>query len=184
MRNYRIISLTALLVAAGFAGGADPKELKSPAISDKVFRQTSSLFLDDPLNKSARDWARLVLLYSLQTSNAAVIFGREELHWTGLDRDEPRSLLLLAAYSVGNIQSQLNSGIKRNDRYSGLLTLFRVYRALHEQNGQFRIPAVEDLLALHEDAKLVQHLEKLDAKKPAKLTPAEEKAIRDLMRTR
>jgi hypothetical protein len=184
MNNCRTISLTLLVLVFGSSSLAEQKDRKGPEISDKVFRQSSALFLDDPLNKSAPDWARLILLYSQQTSSAAVVFGREELSWSGLDRDHPRSLLLLAAYSAGNIQSQLNSGVKRNDRYSGLLTLFRVYRALREQNEQFRISSVDDLLALHEEGKLVPRLQNLEAKKPVKLTPAEEEAIHKLMRTR
>jgi hypothetical protein len=183
MNHCRIITLMMLFLAFA-AVHAGQRDRSGPEISDKVFRQTSALFLEDPLNKSARDWARLIMLYSLQTSNAAIVFGREELRWAGLDRDDSRSLLLLAAYSAGNIQSQLNSGVKRNDRYSGLLTLFRVYRALREQNEQFRVSAVDELLALHEEAKLVPHLQRLDEKKSAKLTPAEEKVIRDLMRIR
>lgn len=184
MNNCRTILLTLLLLAFGSAVGAGEKGRKGPEITDQIFRQTSSLLLGDPLNRSARDWARLILLYSQQTSNAAVILGKEESHWIGLDGNDPRSLLLLAAYSAGNIQSQLNSGIKRNDRYSGLLTLFRVYRALREQSKQFRIAAVDDLLTLHREAKLVPHLQKLDAAQSAKLTPAQEEAIRQLMRVR
>ncbi len=184
MNTCRTISLTLLVLVLGFPSLAGQKDRKGPEISDKVFRQSSSLFLDDPLNKSAPDWARLILLYSQQTSNAALALSREELLWSGLDQDEPRSLLLLAAYCSGNIQSQLNSGVKRSDRYSGLLTLFRVYRALRMQNDQFRITTVDDLLTLHEEGKLVSHLQNLEAKKPAKLTPAEEEAIRKLMRTR
>jgi len=184
MNTCRAISLTLLVLVFGSSSLAEQKARKGPEISDKVFRQSSSLFLDDPLNKSAPDWARLILLYSQQTSNAAVVLGREELSWSGIDREDSRSLLLLAAYSAGNIQSQLNSGVKRNDRYSGLLTLFRVYRALRQQNEQFRISTVDDLLTLHEEGKLVPHLQNLEARKPAKLTPAEEEAIRKIMRTR
>lgn len=184
MNTRRKISLIVALFAVLASVYADEKDRKSPIISEKTFRQTSSLFLEDPLHSSARDWARLILLYSQQSSNAAVVLSKEELRWAGLDRGDPHSLLLLAAYSAGNIQSQLNSGVKRNDRYSGVLTLFRVYRALREKNERFRVSAVDDLLALHERDKLVPHLQKLDAKTPAKLTSGEQELIRRLMRVR
>lgn len=184
MNARRTILLAVLLFAFGPAGHADDKDSKGPKISDQIVRQTSSLLVEDPLSRSARDWARLILLYVQQTSNAAVVLGREELRWADVDKDDPRSLLLLAAYAAGNIQSQLNSGVKRNDRYSGLLTLFRVYRALREQKAQFRIAAVDDLLALHKEGKLMPHLQKLDEKKQVRLTPAEEKALRNLMKPR
>ncbi|HTU94080.1 MAG TPA: hypothetical protein VMF69_28625 [Gemmataceae bacterium] len=178
-----------LLLAFVSAGHADDKKNKGPEITDKIFRQTSSLLLDDPLNKSAPDWSRLILLYALGKPNADFVLGPEELRWIGLEKDDRRSLLLLAAYSSGNIQSQLNSGVKRNDRYSGLLSLFRVYRALrdqtlHDQKKSFTLAAVDELLALHKEAKLLPHLQKLEEKKQAKLTPAEDQAIQRLMRTR
>ena len=184
MNARRTILLAVLLLAFASAGRADDKDSKGPTISDQIVRQTSSVLLEDPLNKSARDWARLILLYTQQKSNVEVLFGSEELRWSGVEKGDPSSLLLLAAYAAGNIQSQLNSGVKRNDRYSGLLTLFRVYRALREKNAQFRIAAVEDLLARHKEAKLTPHLQKLEEKKSAPLTPAEEAALRNLLRPR
>lgn len=184
MNVKRTLPLAALLLAISSAAGADDKDSKGPKVPDQMVRPTCSLFVADPLNKSARDWARLILLYTQQTSNAEVVFGSEELRWAALEKNDSRSLLLLAGYAAGNIQSQLNSGVKRNDRYSGLLTLFRVYRALREQNAQFRVAAVDNLLALHKEAKLTPHLQKLEEQKPARLTPAEDAALRNLMRAR
>jgi hypothetical protein len=184
MNVGRTILFAVLLLAFGAAGYAGDKDSKGPKITDKIFRQTSALLLDDPLSRSARDWSRLILLYALETPNAASAFSSEELRWAGVEKDDPRSLLLLAAYAAGNIQSQLNSGVKRNDRYSGLLTLFRVYRVLRDQKKPLQIAAVDDLLALHEKNKLIAHLQELDEKKPAKMTSHDEAVIRRLMRTR
>jgi hypothetical protein len=184
MNIWRTLSLTVLLLVFASVIHADDKERKGLKMSDQDLRRTCSVFLNEPLNKSSRDWARLIMLYALETPNAAIVFGKEELHWAGLDKADERSLLLLAAYVSGNIQSQLNSGVKRNDRYSGVLTLFRVYRALRENDEQFKVDAAESLLALHQEGKLLWHLQKLEQRKPTKLTPAEEQAIRELMRTR
>jgi hypothetical protein len=185
MNIRRMMPLGALLVVFASAGNAQKKDNKGPEITDQIFRQTSSLLLDDPLNRSARDWSRLILLYALQPSKTVVVgLGPEELHWIGLEENDSRSVLLLAAYVSGNLRSQLNSGVKRNDRYSGLLTLFRVYRALREQNKGFRIADVNDLLNLHTENKLIAHLQKLDETKPAKRTRVEEAIIRKIMEMR
>ncbi len=184
MNIPRAISLTLLLIAFGSIGHATQKERTGPKITAQTFRGLSFRFLDDPLNKSSPDWARLILLYALDSSDVAIVLGREERSWVGLDDNNPRSLQLLAAYEIGNVQSQLNSGVKRSDRYSGMLTLFRVYRALQEKDDKFKVKAVEQLLALHQEGKLLQHLQKLEATQPAKLTPVEEQIIRNLMKTR
>ena len=183
MTTWRTIGLSVLLVAVGSAGLADERDKKGVTISDESFRKIASTFLNDPRQMSAPAWSRLILLYTMQTPNAAVVLGSEELHWAGVGGDHPYSLRLLAAYAAGNIQSQLNSGVKRNDRYSGLLTLFHVYRTLREKDKKFpKIPDVERLLELHRQDKLVTHLQKLEEKKPTKLTPAEEQAIRKFMK--
>lgn len=184
MNTWRTIGLSVLLVAIGSTGFADKSVKKEVKISDKSFRQIASAFLNDPLHRSARDWSRLILLYTMQTPSAAVVLGSEELHWVGLGSHDRYSLLLLAAYAAGNIQSQLHSGVKRNDRYSGLLTLFYVYRTLQEQDEKFKLAAVDDLLELHRQGKLMEHLQKLEEKKPAKLSREEEQAIRKLMEPR
>jgi hypothetical protein len=181
MNLFRIVCLSLVLIGAVSTVQADDRNKKGVTISDASFRQISTTYLNDPLHMSAPAWARLILLYMKQTPNAAVVvLSSEELRWAGLDENHPYSPQLLAAYAAGNIQSQLNSGVKRNDRYSGLLTLFHVYRVLRQKDKKFKFAAVEDLLALHEEGKLVRYLQKLDEKKPAKLSPAEEQALRKL----
>ena len=56
------------------------------------------------------------------------------------------ALLLLAAYAAGNTRSQLLSGVRQNDRYSGLITLFAVYRQLQEKDKDFKVAPVDELM--------------------------------------
>ena len=57
---------------------------------------------------------------------------------------------MLAAYLGGSCESQLRSRVKRHDHYSGLLSLFQVYHAIREQDPDWEIDAVEDLIDRHE----------------------------------
>lgn len=184
MKACRIVWGLLLLLGAAALVRADERDRKGVQISDKSFRQIASAYLNDPGQRSARDWARLILVYTMQTSNATVVLGSEELQWVGLGSDEQHSLPLLAAYAAGNIQAQLHSGVKRNDRYSGLLTLFYVYRTLREQDDKIKNAALDRLLELHRQGKLLEYVRKLDEEKPTKLSPADERAIRKLMEKR
>jgi hypothetical protein len=154
-----------------------------PAIDETQFRRLSVALLENPLDEKSPDAARTIIVFTIQTPKAAVFLGTEELSWFGITdvkKDDPRSLLLTAAYAAGNSQSQFSSGVKRNDRYSGLLYLFEVYRRLQTRDGEFKIPAVEELLKLHKEDRLVKHLLELEEKKPTKLTPEAEEALRKL----
>jgi hypothetical protein len=173
LRKAALTVLFAVLVLAVVRA-----EDKKPAVSEKQFRRARALLLEDPLADESRELARAILIFTMETPAAAVVLGQEELQWT--IKDEKRGLLLLAAYLAGNVESQLNSGVKRNDRYAGLLALFRVYRALQEKDKEFKIAAVDELLKLHRQDELVKHLQQLEEKKPTRLTPEEEEAIRKL----
>jgi hypothetical protein len=155
-----------------------PAADNKPMVSEKQFRRAAARLLEDPLSDESRELAKAVLVFTMETPDAAVFLGQEELQWTG--KEDKRSLLLLAAYLAGNVESQLNSGVKRNDRYAGLLALFRVYRALQAKDKEFKIAAVDELLKLHRQDQLVKHLLQLEQKKPTKLTPEDEEAIRKL----
>jgi hypothetical protein len=150
--------------------------------TEKDFRLASTVLLADPLGERADDAARVVLIFVLETPDAAVALGAEEMKWTAVGKDDKRSLPLLAAYLAGDAQSQLHSGVRRNDRYSGLLTLFGVYRQFKAKDKDFQIPEVEELLKLHQDDKLLPYLTELEKKKPTKLTPEDEAAIQKFLK--
>ena len=153
---------------------------KKPELTETQFRRASALLLEDPLADAAGDYAKVALIFVMESPKAAVMLGEEEMKWIG--KDNKRSLVLLGSYLAGNAQSQLNSGVKRNDRYSGLLYLFQTYRQIQAKNKDFKIAEVEDLLKLHKEDKLVGHLIELEKKKPTKLTPEQEEAVRKLLK--
>ena len=153
-------------------------QLTKPITSEKQFGHYSVDFLEDPLGKNAKNYARAIMKFAIQTPKAAIVFGEEEMKWIG--KDKKYSFLLFPAYIAGNTQSQLNSGVKRNDRYSGLLSLFRVYRTLKKHNKEFKTEAVEKLLKLHKEGKLVQYLLELEKKKPTTLTPKNRKSLQQI----
>src|SRR5689334_7277599 len=104
-------------------------EKKGKELTDQQFGRLLTLFLEDPLHAKAREFAKVLIAYTIQTPKAAVVLGETEMKWLG-KKGGDRGLLLFAAYLGGNTRSQLLSGVKQNDRYSGLVTLFAVYRRL------------------------------------------------------
>jgi hypothetical protein len=174
MSVLRILSLAAVL---GLLVGAraSAQETK-PELNDKQFRRAVTVFLEDPLGEKAKDIAKFIMAFASQTPKAVVFLGKEEMKWFG-KRDD-NGMLLLAAYAAGNVQSQLDSGVKRNDRYAGLLSLFHVHRALKEKGAGYENAVVDDLLKLHREDKLLPHLIELEQRQPSRLTPEQEKALK------
>jgi hypothetical protein len=97
-------------------------------------------------------------------------------------KDDKRGLQLMAAYVGGNALSQLHSGIMQNDRYSGMLMLFRVYRHFQDKDKHFRIDAVDELMKLQRDGKLLAHVVEMEKKQSTKLSAEDEAALRSLLK--
>jgi hypothetical protein len=175
MNTVRYIGLPVLLALcmSNMGPAQDPK----PMVSDSQFRKVCVQLLDDPVGPNAKDHAKLIMIFTIQTPKAAIMLGKEELPWFGKKEDD-RGFVLLAAYSAGNALSQLNSGVKRNDRYSGLLYLFQVYRTFQAKEKGYKIDAVDNLLRLHREDKLLPYLAEVEKKQPSKLTPEDEEAIK------
>jgi hypothetical protein len=167
-----------LLMCVGLVMLAPADEPKT-TINANQFRRISILLLEDPVGEKAQDLARLIALYVIETPDAAVVLGQEEMKWTG--KDDKRKWILFAAYLAGNAQSQLHSGVKRNDRYSGLLHLFQAYRTMQAKDKDFRIADVDHLLTLHKDDKLISHLIELEKKEPTKLSPEHQAELKKLL---
>jgi hypothetical protein len=177
MGTVRVLGLA--LVVLAWAGSVRADDEK-PVVSERDFRRAATMFLDNPTGKVAPDLSKVVAIFVFQTPDAAVMLGDDELKWCG--KDEDRRWLLLTAYLAGNSLSQLNSGVKRNDRYAGLLHLFCVYRHLKAKDKKFKIAEVDELLKKHKEDKLLPYLIELEKKKPTKLTPEAEKELKKLLK--
>jgi hypothetical protein len=150
-------------------------------LTEQQFGRLLTMFLEDPLHAKANEMAKLLVTFTMQTPKAAVMLGEAEMKWIG-KKEDSRSLLLFAAYVSGNTRAQLLSGVKQNDRYSGLVTLFAVYQRLQAKDKKFKVAEVDKLRDLHRDGKLLAHLVEMEKKKPTKLSPEDEKAIQELLR--
>jgi hypothetical protein len=165
-----------VVVCALLAGAARAGDEKAK-VTEKDFRRSAALLLEDPLGKAAGDHAKLILVFVANSPNTTVMLGEEELKWLGKKEDK-RGLLLMSAYLAGNVAAQLNSGVDRNDRYSGLMYLFQVYRKARAADKEFRIAEVDKLLKMHAEERLVSHLAEVEKRQPSKLSAEEKEAAR------
>jgi hypothetical protein len=180
MHSLLPFAFAAVVVLLG-SRSAIADEPRKDAMTDEQFGRLLTVFLEDPLHKKGKELARLLIIHTMQTPNAAVVLGETELKWIGKKEDD-RSLLLCAAYVGGNTRSQLLSGVKQNDRYSGLVTLFAVYRRLQDKDPEYKIAEVDDLRKRHGEGKLLAQLVEMEKKSPTALRPEDEKAIKELLK--
>jgi hypothetical protein len=76
---------------------------------------------------------------------------------TAASKDE--RLTLLAAFIVGNVESQLLRGLKnRDDAYAGDVQMIQTYRQLQAKNPRLKIPALEKMAEMERRGELKRYL--------------------------
>lgn len=157
----RILTGVALLAVLSAVGRADDKP---PDVSENSFREAAATFLGDPLKPAAKEAVKKITVFVVRSKDVLVVLNKDEAYLIG--KEGKYQGLLATAYLAGSALSQLDSGVGRHDAYSGLIQVFRVYRAIKKQDKKYKVAEVEQLLKLHRDGKLMKHLLDAKAKRP------------------
>ena len=132
-------------------------------ISEESVRSAIESFLQNPTAPSEQ--VNTIVMFSVESDAVKVVIDTDVCcTWLRADKKYEHAGLLLVAFTAGNVRSQLDSGVCRDDPYSGLIAVFRVYRHLKQANPALTIPEVEKLLELHRQGKLTEHLAKEKAR--------------------
>ncbi|MFO0863131.1 MAG: hypothetical protein U0744_00470 [Gemmataceae bacterium] len=150
---------------------------QAPPVSVDEARKAIAGFLADPLKESAKDDAKKIVNFAMESPDVVVVMGEEETAWLKEKAKNKQDYggLLLTAFIAGNIQTQLDLGEKRNDVYSGAIQVMRTYREIRKRDPEFRSLAVEGLLKKHRDGTLLRHLAEIQEKRDE---PGRPKAVK------
>jgi hypothetical protein len=149
------------MVLATFLWAAAP----TPEVSESDFRRAAAIFLAEPASAEGRAAVQTVIAFSAATDKVEVTISPGLTPWTFKVKKYKNDELLLGAYIAGNTLGQLDSGVKGNDPYSGIIQVFRVYRYLKAQDRTLSVPDIDALLAIHKKGELAVHLAKIGKEK-------------------
>jgi len=153
MKGFLVFAGALAITVAAVALAAETQ------VSEESVRSAIESFLQNP---AAAAESELTIAQFMEKNDAVHIFIdlNGYCSWLRADKEYDHKTTLMIAFTTGNIRSQLDSGVCRDDPYSGLLTVFRVYRHLKKANPEWTIPEIENLLELHRQGKLMEHLAK------------------------
>jgi len=140
--------------------------VKAAEVSQAEVRSAIEKFLADPLAAESKQWERTIALFTVESKDVAVLVTGEMMPWLGNQEDKYHSQLF-TAFIAGNVRAQLDCGVKRNDTYSGVIQVFRVYRFLKTKDRDYRVDELEKLLDRHREGKLLESLPAMHWKPPA-----------------
>ena len=161
--------LLAALLAAPAAPGTRPAADDAEAIEldpenmgdlrPRVVLRLVDVFLRDPLTEDAAVAMGGVVAFAEQSDDVEVVIHTDVVNWIGDDDGSgERAPMLLAAFIAGNVAAQLDVGVTRNDAHSGLVAALGVYRALREDDADFRSRGLEAHLERYRDGTLASFL--------------------------
>ncbi len=157
MNRQQMLGCLILFALAGAACARGQEKI--PEVTEGTFRQAAVLFLEYPDGDKAADYAKVILKFAADTPRAEVLLDDQLMKWVGKDRK--LGLLLLAGYLIGDVEAQIDSGVRRDDPYSGLLKLVHVHHFLKKRHADYQNPAAEELLQLHRAGRLITHLQEV-----------------------
>ena len=148
-----------VLLLLGFMIGPVTAE-PEPVITKEMALRAITLFRSaDPLSEEALGFAAIIVRFVDKNHDVLVklspkvfpVFGAK-----GVSQRE--TTILLAAFSAGNIDSQILHGIRKDDPYSGDLQLIQTYRQLQKHNRKLKIEGIEKLAELESRGQLKAYI--------------------------
>jgi len=112
-------------------------------------------FRVDPLSEDARQVGAVVMQFVDQSHDVIVKINPKTVPFlSNKSLPEKYRAILLAAFVVGNVDSQLRRHQKKDDSYAGLLQLIESYRQMQRKNPKLRIAEVEKFIEMQNRGEL------------------------------
>jgi hypothetical protein len=147
----------------GFLLAVSPSDAADkPVITEDLVRKSIAVFRQDPTSDLARTARALVVKFSRDSPDILIAFNQKNYPISELTAaSEEEQSTLLAAFIVGNVDSQLSRGSKakaKDDPYAGDLQLIRTYRQLQQRNRKLTLPAIEKMSEMERRGELKHYL--------------------------
>jgi hypothetical protein len=169
--SMRCMALSSMLLAILSATLATASVPPAASPGDSELRQAVTTLAEKPLSPEGAAAAMAITAFANASEDVVVTLSEAALPWMK-QPDTPHAELLLAAYIGGNVLGQLDAGVTGNDPWSGVLQVFRVYRALKAADPKARVASIESLQDEARRGKLAARLLGAAVKAPMKPSPA------------
>lgn len=145
----------AVPLIALFAATISASTAADPVISKEAALKAITLFRNDPLSEDGQAAAALIIIFVEKNQDVVVALNKKVFPvFDAAGVSQKEKSLLLAAFGAGNVDSQLNRGVKKDNAYAGDLQLIKTYRQLQRENSKLKIAAVEKMAEMESPGEL------------------------------
>ena len=150
-------SLLAIFLCTAAVSLAAPP---AKTISKQTVLDAIMTFRVDPLSEDGRQAGAIVVLFTDQDHDVSVSLRQKTLPFL-TDKSLPENYrgAFLAAFVVGNVDSQLLRHQKKDDSYAGLQQLIESYHQMQRKNPKLRVAEIEKFVELEKRGQLKAYAE-------------------------
>jgi hypothetical protein len=132
---------------------------QSPPIDKQMALNAIVSFREDPFSDVGRGCRGIIINFAEQSHEVSVFIGPKTVPFLSnksISLDDRSTLL--AAFTAGNIDSQLLRHQKRDDSYSGVLQVIETYKQMQRKNPKLRIADVEKFVEMEKRGELKRYV--------------------------
>lgn len=153
MKPFLIIGTIILLVGQLLA--AEPETTSTAPITKEIARDAITVFRQDPLSPRGRAAGEIVRRFAEKSEDVILhVTPKVAPFLTNVELAKENRALLLDAFTVGNVDSQLLRNEKKDDPYAGVQELISTYRRVQMAVPTFNLPEVEKLVEMEKRGEL------------------------------
>lgn len=157
--------LLCLALLAGISPRALAQGLPAPAGSaaepvllESTVRQAIERFRAEPTSAAGRRSAAMIVKFAEKSPLVDVVIGPKSVPWLSEQVDSSLSTLLLAAFVAGNVQSQLDRRVRKDDTRAGVEQVLETYAKIRRSEPKFRVASIDKLAELKASGGLADYL--------------------------
>jgi hypothetical protein len=158
MRSPRLLGVLAFVTCLGLlsrTANAMPTVKEVRAAIDAIERS--------PLTAQEAGHIGTVMAFAQESPDVIILMDPELTAFAGNQADK-HAPLLMSAFIAGNIKGQLNNKKAKDDSYSGLQTVFKVYHVIQASEKEYKNASIDNLEALDKQGKLKAKVEEAQKK--------------------
>jgi hypothetical protein len=128
-------------------------------INKETVRNAIGVFRQDPISQRGRAAGEVVRLFAEKSTDVILTITPKLAPYLADVKipQEDRSLLL-AAYVIGNVDSQLLRNEKKDDPYAGVQEVIETYRQMQKKAPALSLPEIESFIDLEKRGELKQYV--------------------------
>jgi hypothetical protein len=150
---------SAVLISMSFQPVASaPTRLDEEAKARKALQE----FLDDPMEADGK-LRKVFLDFAEKSDDVTIVVSTDVMPWTEGGESYSGDPALLCAYIAGSLRSQLETRVARDDPYSGLVQVVRMYSLLKATNKSLANEKLDELVKLHADGLLSERVAEIES---------------------